>query len=126
MALIDVGDRDHKSCRRALAQVSPPLITTWPVLTEAMYLLGKAGGWPAQGALWQMIERNVLKVVDIQEPVAPILRSLMEKYKDQPMGLADATLVAVADGAGYKRVFTLDSDFSVYRYRSREAFEVIP
>jgi predicted nucleic acid-binding protein len=50
----------------------------------------------------------------------------MEKYRDAPMDIADATLVAVAEARDLKRVFTLDSDFGVYRFRGREAFELIP
>lgn len=102
------------------------MITSWAVLTEAMYLVGGLGGWPAQRALWDMIEKDALSVVGIQAPFAPTLRALMDKYKDVPMDLADATLVAIADAHGFKRVFTLDSDFKVYRYKGREAFELIP
>ena len=42
------------------------------------------------------------------------------------MDIADATLVAVAEARGLRRVFTLDSDFGVYRFRGREAFELVP
>jgi len=102
------------------------MVTTWPVLTEAMYLLGDAAGWDAQRALWQMIERTALELHELQ--AVDVLRSrvLMEKYRDTPMGIADATLVAVAESRGLKRVFTLDSDFTVYRYRNRESFDIVP
>lgn len=52
--------------------------------------------------------------------------SLMEKYQDIPMDLADASLVAVAESQKIKRIFTLDSDFYVDRLYDKEAFEVIP
>jgi hypothetical protein len=102
------------------------MVTTWPVVTEAMYLLGDAGGWPAQRALWAMIERGALVVADLQASDVARARALMEKYRDAPMDIANATLVAVAEARGLKRIFTLDSDFGVYRYRGREAFAVIP
>jgi predicted nucleic acid-binding protein len=102
------------------------MLTTWPVVTEAMYLLGDAGGWPAQRALWAMIERGALDVVELQTSEIARARALMEKYRDVPMDIADASLVAVAETRGLKRIFTLDSDFDVYRYRGREAFAVIP
>jgi hypothetical protein len=102
------------------------MVTTWPVVTEAMYLLGDAGGWPAQRALWAMIERGALVVADLQASDIGRARALMEKYPDAPMDIVDATLVAVAEARGLKRIFTLDSDFGVYRYRGREAFAVIP
>ncbi len=54
------------------------------------------------------------------------MRSLMEKYRDTPMELADASLVALAEARGLKRIFTLDSDFYVYRIGDLEPFEVFP
>ena len=44
------------------------------------------------------------------------VRELMRKYRDLPMDVADAALVAVAEREGIARVFTLDwRDFEVYR-----------
>ena len=106
--------------------LSTPLLTTWPVLTEAMYLLGDAAGWPGQRALWAMVDRTVLQLVDLTGPEIGRTRSLMEKYRDTPMDIADATLVAVAETRSLRRVFTLDSDFGVYRLRGRETFELFP
>jgi len=102
------------------------MVTTWPVLTEAMYLLGDAGGWPAQRALWGMIEREALVLAELQPADIIRVRALMEKYRDAPMDIAVATLVAVAEARGLKRVFPLDSDFGVYRFRGRDAFELVP
>lgn len=50
----------------------------------------------------------------------------MAKYRDIPMSLADASLVALGDSLGVRRIFTLDSDFRIYRTSSNEAFEVVP
>ena len=95
-------------------------------MTEAMYLLRPAGGWKAQAALWAMFERNVLAVVDLPSRAVDRTRILMAKYADVPMSLADATLVSLAEQRNLRRVFTLDSDFSIYRFRGRRAFELVP
>jgi len=42
------------------------------------------------------------------------------------MDLADASLVAVAERLGIKRLFTLDSDFYIYRLADGSALECIP
>jgi len=91
-----------------------------------MYLLRPAGGWKAQAALWAMLERNILVVVDLPSRAVERTRTLMAKYADLPISLADATLVSLAELRNLQRVFTLDSDFSVYRFRGRRAFELIP
>ena len=50
----------------------------------------------------------------------------MEQYKDTPMDLADASLVVLAEVLNVRRIFTLDSDFYVYRIHGKEDFEVFP
>ena len=45
---------------------------------------------------------------------------LMDKYADAPMELADATLVALAEETGRRKIFSLDSDFPVFRIRGRQ------
>jgi predicted nucleic acid-binding protein len=126
VALIDAGEPDHDGCVAALEDLTAPMVTTWPAFTEAMYLLGSAGGWRAQKALWSLVERGDLQVVDLDESLRKRTRTLMEKYADTPMDLADASLVAVAEELGLKRVFTLDQDFQVYRFKGRGKFEVVP
>ena len=109
-----------------MAENVGPLVTTCPAFTEAMYLLGDAGGWPAQRALWQMRSQDALDVVDLTTDSIDRVRQLMEKYQDVPMDLADATLVALAEVRNLRRVFTLDSDFAVYKLRGRLSFQLVP
>jgi predicted nucleic acid-binding protein len=48
LALIDQDDPWHARCVAALRTLpAVPLLTTWPCLVEAMYLLWRAGGWSA-------------------------------------------------------------------------------
>lgn len=54
------------------------------------------------------------------------MKLLMQKYRDRPMDLADASLVAAAEALNPKTIFTLDSDFYVYRFRDTDTFQVIP
>lgn len=125
VALIDARDPDHRACRAALESISTPLLTTWPAFTEAMYLLG-SGGWRAQSALWDRVADGSLSVAADDHIDLRRVRRLMEKYSDVPMDLADATLVALAEQLETPRVFTLDSDFRVYRFKGRRAFELVP
>lgn len=126
VALLDRGEQDHARCVEALEDLTAPMITTWPALTEAMYLLGAAGGWKAQDALWKLLDRGDLRVLDLDERSTNRTRSLMAKYRDTPMDLTDASLVAVAESLNVGRVFTLDRDFRVYRWKGRRKFDVVP
>jgi predicted nucleic acid-binding protein len=125
VALIDAGDRHHAACVAALQAVREPLVTVWPVFTEAVYLLGHS--WRGQRALWSRIETDALALAALDATDAPRLRELMEKYRDLPMDLADAALVRVAEREGLTEIFTLDRrHFSIYRPGRRRRFAMVP
>lgn len=126
VALIDERDRQHVRCVTAAARLRGPMICPWPALTEAMYVLGNRGGWGAQEKLWILIFRGSIETAALTRAQLERARALMQKYRDLPMDFADAALVAVAEHLNRRRIFTLDADFRVYRYRDRQAFELIP
>ena len=61
-----------------------------------------------------------------QRPRSIVWVALMEEYRDTPMDLADASVVAAAESRSLRRVFTVDSDFYVYRLKDGTALEVLP
>ena len=135
MILIDTGplvavlnrrDQDHAKCSAFLLLHGKAFITTWSVMTEAHYFVGKLAGWSGQSALWKLVERGVVDIADSSSASAPVLHALMEKYCDVPMDLADASLVALAEVRDIRVVFTLDSDFEVYRKNGRQTFQLRP
>ena len=126
IAIIDADEPDHEICLVTLDQVSLPLVTTWPAFTEAMYLLTRVGGLTGQRALWRLVHSGRLLLSDLSSSAVERSAKLMDQYADRPMDLADATLVALAEEQNDRRIFTLDSDFHVYRMRGRQRFDVIP
>jgi predicted nucleic acid-binding protein len=125
VALIDADEPDHGRCTEALADLSLPLLTTWPAFTEAMYLLG-GGGWRGQEPLWRLVLRKDLVLAELSMQANERSARLMERYADRPMDLADATLVALAEEQGLERIFSLDADFHIYRLHGKKRFEVLP
>lgn len=126
IAIIDADEPDHASCVEALDQLTIPLVTTSPAFTEAMYLLARAGGIRAQQALWRLVKTDRLVVADLSPSAVERSARLMDQYADRPMDLADATLVALAEELGDRRIFTLDTNFQIYRFQGRQCFETIP
>lgn len=125
VALIHADDRHHERCTKVLRALDGPLATVWPAYTEAMYLLGFS--WRAQDALWELVERDVISLIELETRDHRRVRELMKKYRDLPMDLADAALVAVAERERIARVFTLDRrDFEVYRPARVGRFQIIP
>jgi uncharacterized protein len=125
VALLDQSNLHHVACVTALKTLRDPLVTVWPAFTEAMYQLGSS--WPGQKALWSRIETAALMLAPLDESDATRMRELMEKYRDQPMDLADAALVRIAEREDLTRIFTIDRrHFSVYRPGRRRRFSVLP
>lgn len=126
-ALLDVSQQEQNArCNAALPSLPAPLVTTWPCFTEAMYLVYTTGGWPMQRLLWQYVTEGTLTFHELGAAGIARMQVLMAQYQDTPMDLADASLVAAAEALNLGRIFTLDSDFYVYRMHGRQAFEVVP
>ena len=126
VALNDLRDSASADCAEALAQLpNQPLLTTWPYVAEAMYLLGQSGGFEKQQALWRNWHDDTIEFIDLTREESKLMAELMRRYQDLPMDLADASLVAVADLRGWRKVLTLDSHFYAYRLHDGSALEVI-
>jgi uncharacterized protein len=126
IALINQSDINHTRCVNALSSLPAPLVKTWSCFTEAMYLLGQYGGWSAQQELWGYVADQILMLHFSSEDEQGRMRALMEQYRDLPMDLADASLVTAAEVLNQKRIFTLDRDFQIYRFKGNQPFEVVP
>lgn len=125
VALINAADRHHGRCTSVLRTLDEPLVTVWPAYTEAMYLLGFS--WRAQDALWELVDREVIGLLQLDAGNHRRIRELMKKYRDLPMDLADAALVSVAEQERISRIFTLDRrDFQLYRPHRMGRFQIIP
>jgi predicted nucleic acid-binding protein len=92
VALVDADDPHHERCTETLATLPPePLLTTWPCLTEALYLVGRGGGLLAQEDLWSYLADGLLVINIPGGEEWQRLRELMNEYHDAPMDFADAS-----------------------------------
>jgi len=92
-----------------------------------MSLLGAAGGWVAQEALWSLEANGDVEVQDQCPEDRKRMGALMKKYRDRPMDLVDASLVVLAEKRGLRDIFTLDhADFRIYRLHRRQTFRLWP
>ena len=124
VAVINADDAFHEGCVQALKDIQEPLFTVWPVITEAMHLVGSIA---AQQTLWDVLEEQRLRIIALDAFDLPYIRALMTKYADLPMDLADAALVRVADREALQTVFTIDqADFRVYRLPGGKRLRLIP
>lgn len=126
IALINRGDKNHQRCVDILPSLSAPLVTTCACFTEAIYLLGRYGGWIAQQELWKYLADEILILHHHSLNELMRMEILMKQYQNVPMDLADASLVAMAEILKQRQIFTLDHDFYIYRLGKNQSFIVIP
>ena len=122
VALIARDDGDHQLVDAYLRSAPVTLLTTWPVLTEAWHLL------PGNGriGLMQWVHKGGIQIHEFDDGADGVLLALLEKYRDLPMDLADASLVLLAMKTGLFDVLTLDRrDFSTYRLPGNKRFHLV-
>lgn len=127
VALIDKADQHHQECAEEAARLPvAPMLTTWPCFTEAMHLLGREGGFAFQEKLWQVVFEEKLVLCDLSQAEALRCSELMRKYRDLPMDFADASLIAVAESRSLRNIFTIDSQFHIFRLADGQSLEIVP
>ena len=123
VAYVDRGERYHAWTVEQVRNLDVPLLVCEPVLAEAMYLL--SGQHRAPEALFGLLATGALRIAFHVNEHVEALRALHRKYRDRPISLADACVVRMAEVFERHVVFTLDSDFTVYRKNGREPLELV-
>jgi len=80
---------------------------------------------PARDALLGLVANRALRIDYRLDENMPEVRALCKKYGDTPMSVADACVVRMAEIQDKHAVFTLDSDFIVYRKNGQDPLELI-
>lgn len=112
VAWLDKGDGDHARVGKFFAQFEGRLVSTWPVLTEVCHLLPRH----VVARFMRWVAAGGVELLELSPVAADEIATLMEKYRDLPMDLADASLVWLAEKIGCVEVITLDdTDFGIYR-----------
>ncbi|HEV2714910.1 MAG TPA: PIN domain-containing protein [Terriglobales bacterium] len=125
VAILSRRDQYHEICVEALRSLPGPLFTCWPVITEAAWLLRRDG--IAVQKLVNSIDTGFLELLPLASADAKPVASILKKYRNIRIQLADAALVHIAGRDGLDTIFTLDQrDFSVYRLPKGRAFHIIP
>ncbi|BCX89244.1 conserved hypothetical protein [Methylomarinovum tepidoasis] len=118
VAFLDEDDRHHAWSVECFKQLPPPLLTCEAVIAETLHLLR---AFPiACDLVYRWIENGLLLPDFSLTEEAASVRSLVQRYRNVPMSLADACLVRMAEQHPDHLIFTLDSDFRIYRkHRNR-------
>ena len=126
-AAADADDRDHARCVDLMRRTPGPLLMPAPVLAEVGYLLEREKGARAEAEFLRSVRSGQVMMVPLTVHDLDRMAELVETYGDFPLGLVDASVIAVAERLRAESIATLDlRHFSVVRPKHRPAFELLP
>ena len=97
LAWIDGSQTYHRAVVEAMSVVEPPFILSPFVLAELDYLLATRVGASAQRALLEEEASRAYRLVHFGSNDVGLCRSVIDRFADQTVGLADASLVVLAN-----------------------------
>lgn len=136
MLLVDAGpliaaattdDSDHAVCKALLARASWPLVVPQPVVVEVAYFLGTMIGPHAEVAFARSIRDGELVIEPVNDGDWSRVAELVDRYVDMPLGLVDASVIALAERLAQHQIASLDHrHLGVVRPRHCERLTLLP
>jgi predicted nucleic acid-binding protein len=127
LAAIDDTQRGHEEALLALQSTEPPLLLSPFVLAELDYFVATRIGQPAEMALLDEVAAGAYQLEPFDANDIAAAQAVIAKYADLGIGLADASIVVLAERHGVSDILTLDArHFGVMRARNGGAFRLLP
>ena len=125
VAILSESDEHHRVCVEQLQHIRGPLLTCWPVITEAAWLLR---AYPrAIGTLLSSFNGRSFELVSLSAADLSGIAAILARYTGLGIQLADASLLHLANREGICTMFTLDRrDFGVLRLAHGKKLRLIP
>lgn len=127
LGLLDADDPAHASCVTLVDETEEPLVVVAPTLVEVDYWIRKR----LQPEVWSIfiedIARGAYRLEHLQANDLMRVAELQADYSDLDLGMVDASVIAVCEKLGEKKVATLDRrHFGVVRPRHCDHLHLLP
>jgi uncharacterized protein len=127
LAAFGYDSRPHQQARAAYENDHGPVIMSPYVLAELDYMLLQRAGVKAETELLREVAAGVFKLAEFDSRNVAQAADLVERYADLRIGIADASIVVLAEKYGTTRVLTLDErHFRAMRPLHADAFTILP
>jgi len=127
LAAIDAAQTRHASAVAVLRTVPPPWLLSPFVLAELDYLLATRVGQDAERALLAEVGRGVYRLAEVTAEDIAAAEGVIARYADLGIGLADASIVVLANRYGVRDILTLDErHFRAMRGMDGRPFRILP
>ena len=123
VAYLDKRDEWHKWTYEQMKILPAPYSVCESVITESCFLLAHLHN--GKKNVLAMLKAEFLEIDFALSSEIEAVESLIAKYENVPMSLADACLVRMSETIKDSVVFTLDSDFQIYRKNGRQKIDLI-
>jgi predicted nucleic acid-binding protein len=120
-------DEHHQRSVELLTSSPRPLLVPALVLTEVSYLMSDRIGPHAELLFARSLAAGELIVEPVLESDWDRITELMEQYLDLPLGMVDASVIALAERHGVDTIATLDHrHFGTVTPRHVASFTLVP
>lgn len=123
VALLDKKDKWHEWTIDRMSGLAIPFLTCEAVIAEACFLVAHLP--EGKQNVLQLLSRGILRIDFSLSDEIKAVETLMKKYADLPIDFADACLVRMSELIKNSVVFTVDSDFLIYRKDGRKQISLI-
>ena len=123
VAFLNKNDQYHSFVVQEMRNYPPPFITCEAVITESFFLMSKLPN--GVGKLIELLETEHILINTVYRDYLSSVHQLIQNYSNVPMSLADACLVQMAGEVTNASVFSLDSDFQIYRLPDGSSISLI-
>ncbi len=126
IAAVDSDEPAHEAAVEILG-VREPRVVPESVVVEADWLIAKRFGVDVEMAFLRGLDEGSLVVEPIGQDDRVRAAEIIARYRDLDLGYVDATIVALAERLGERRIATLDRrHFRVIQPRHVKTFELLP
>ena len=127
LSAIDSAQPAHAAAVAVLSHSPGPFVLSPFVLAELDYLIGRRVGSAAQRALLRDVAAGAYRLAPFAESDVDRASQIIDKYADLGIGLADASVVVLAERGGTLDVLTLDErHFRALRGPGGRPFRLLP
>jgi predicted nucleic acid-binding protein len=123
VSLANRREQYHRWAKKQSAHLSYPFYTCEAVLSESFHLLESVQN--GTQTLLSLLKKELIKVSFSYSKEAKRIHKIIGKYDDLPAAFADACLVRMYELEQNARIFTLDSDFTIYRHQNGNPLSLI-
>ncbi len=123
VALLSSIEKYHRWVLEQLSDMSGELVTTEAVLSEVVFLLRHHP--TALNAISSLVKQGILHIDRAFSESPTECLELVLKYADLPSSVADVSLVYLHSKLKNSVIFTLDSDFLVYKDKSTKPLRLV-